>query len=242
MDPQTKPAPAVTLEFVSMVAHELRTTLTSLKGYTYIMSRDYQNTSDERFNMITQRISISTQRLESLVENLLNITRLQKGTLIVNAAPVDWIKNIEEIILEMEEQAKQKKIELLFLKPQDSSYNVMVDKLRINEVLMNLLANAISFTPSAGKIAVWLTKRGNEVITNVSDNGPGIPQEALPNLFTKFFQVAGSAEHKSKGMGLGLYISKSIVEMHKGRIWVESEVGKGSKFSFSVPLTADVVK
>lgn len=232
----------VKLEFVSMVAHDLRTPLTSLKGYIYIMSRDYKNTFDEKQNMIMQKINISTQRLTSLVENLLNVTRLQKGTLTVNSEATDWIKNIDEVIAEVIDQAITKKIDLQFIKPQDIPYNVMVDKLRINEVLMNLLANAISYTPSGGKIAVWLQKQDNEVITNVSDNGPGIPKEALPNLFTKYFQVTGGETRESKGTGLGLYISKSIVEMHKGKIWVQSEVGKGSMFSFSVPLAANVVK
>lgn len=228
----------VKLEFVSMVAHDLRTPLTSLKGYTYIMSRDYKTTFDEKQNMIMQKINISTQRLIVLVENLLNVTRLQKGTLTINSEPTDWIKNIDEIVAEVIDQAKIKKIDLQFIKPQDAPYNVMIDKLRINEVLMNLLANAINYTPTGGKIAVWVQKQGNEVITHVSDNGPGIPKEALPNLFTKFFQVTGKGQRESKGTGLGLYISKSIVDMHKGRIWVASEVGKGSQFSFSIPMAA----
>lgn len=244
---------SVNLEFVSLVAHELRTALTSLKGYTYIMSRDYKlppedcnssnykNTSDDRFTMIMQRISISTQRLEALVENLLNITRLQKGTLAVKPESLDWFKNMEEVMAEMIEQAKEKKIELYLIKPQDLPYQVKADKLRINEVLMNLLANAINYTPREGKIAVWLEKKENEVVTHISDTGSGIPQDSLPNLFTKFYQIAGG-ERQSKGMGLGLYIAKTIVEMHQGRIWVESEVGKGSMFSFSIPSLANSVQ
>lgn len=228
----------VKLEFVSMVAHELRNPLTALKGYTYIMSRDYKNTFDAKQNTIMQRINISIQRLVALVENLLNITRLQKGTLTVNTESLDWIQNIDEIITEIIDQAREKKLALQFIKPQDTGYKVLVDKLRINEVLMNLLANAINYTPSGGKIAVWVEKQGNEVITHIADNGPGIPKEVLPNLFTKFFRVIGNGgQQQPKGTGLGLYISKTIVEMHKGRIWVESEVGKGAKFSFSVPLT-----
>ncbi len=232
---RTYAEPTVKLEFVSLVAHELRNPLTSLKGYAYIMDRDYQNTFDEKEKMVMQRINISIQRLAALIENLLNITRLQKDTLTINASAADWLANIDEMIQEVKGQAEVKKIDVQFIKPQDPPYVALVDKMRINEVLMNLLVNAINFTPMGGKIAVWVEKAGNEIITHVADNGPGIPKEATPNMFTKFFQVPEGEKRSSEGTGLGLYISQSIVEMHKGRIWVEAEVGKGSKFSFSVP-------
>lgn len=223
------------IDFVSMAAHELRTPLTSIKGYLYVFLRDYKSSLDSKQNTLLSRVNISTQRLVALVENLLNVTRIEKGSLNLTLGTVDWIENIEEIISEIIDQAKDKKIELTFIKP-EQSFNVMVDKFRINEVLMNLLANAISYTDIEGKITVWVEKAGNEVITHVKDSGQGIPKEALPHLFTKFFRVSGILEQGSKGTGLGLFIAKSIVEMHKGKIWVESEFGKGSTFSFSLPL------
>lgn len=225
------------LDFVSMAAHELRTPLTAIKSYLYIFLRDYAKSMDAKQTSILSRINISTQRLVSLVENLLNVSRIEKGTLTLSLLPLDWVKNIDEEIAEIIDQANDKKITLEFIKPQQSSINVIADKFRINEVLSNLLENAVAYTSPEGKITVWLERKGNEVITHIQDTGKGIPKDALPNLFTKFFRVSGILEQGSKGTGLGLYIAKSVVQLHKGKIWVNSELGKGSTFSFSLPCT-----
>lgn len=223
------------LDFVAMAAHELRTPLTSIKGYMYIFLRDYKDVLNEKQSTILSRINISSKRLSSLVENLLNVTRIEKGRITLNIQPTDWVKNIEEVIIEIIDQAKDKKLQLNFIKPNQPIF-VEVDKLRINEVLMNLLANAVNYTPPEGKIVIWVEKVDNQIITHIQDTGEGIPKEALPHLFTKFFRVSGILEQGSKGTGLGLYIAKSIVEVHNGKIWVQSELGKGSTFSFSLPL------
>lgn len=224
------------LDFVSMAAHELRTPLTSMKGYLYIFLRDYKISLNERQNTLLSRVSISTQRLSSLVENLLNVTRIERNSVTLSLHKLDWIANIDEVISEVIDQAKDKKLELTFIKPQKTPIFLNVDKFRINEVLTNLLANAINYTSMGGKIVIWTENIGSEVVTRIQDTGEGIPKEALPHLFTKFFRVSGSLEQGSKGTGLGLYIAKSIIELHKGKIWVNSEFGKGSTFSFSLPL------
>ena len=118
----------------------------------------------------------------------------------------------------------------------ESELLVQVDILRMKEVLNNLISNAITYTETGGKVNVLLEKKDQSVITHVHDTGQGIPKEAIPHLFTKFFRVWGKLEMGSKGTGLGLFITKSIIEMHQGTIWVESELHKGSTFSFSLPL------
>lgn len=225
------------LDFVAMAAHELRTPLTSLRGYTYILLRDYKEKFEEKEEQILNRINISTQRLAALVENLLSITKIEKRKLSINTEPLDWVANVEETIEEIIDQAKEKQTRIELEKPMGTLPKVSVDKFRINEVLTNLLANAINYTPDGGMIKVWFEQKPNEIITHIKDTGEGIPREALPHLFTKFFRVNGRLEQGSKGTGLGLYISKSIVEMHGGKIWAESEgIGKGSTFSFSLPM------
>lgn len=225
------------LDFVSMAAHELRTPLTSIKNYLYVFIRDYTKSLDAKQNTILSRINIATQRLVSLVENLLNVSRIERGTLTLNLLPLDWVKNIDDSISEIIDQMKDKKIEFNFIKSRElpMPINVMADKFRINEVLSNLLSNAITYTPQGGKITIWLERKDDQIITHIQDTGEGIPKDALPNLFTKFFRVSGPLEQGSKGTGLGLYIAKSIIMMHHGKIWVNSEFGKGSIFSFSLP-------
>src|SRR3989338_3861223 len=224
------------LDFVSMAAHELRTPLTSIKGYIYIFIRDYLKFMDEKQATILQRMDISAQKLASLVENLLNIARIERGTFTVNLQPADWTALIKGAVSEVMAQVKDKGLELTLDLPPVGLPEVRVDRLRINEVLSNLLTNAINYSVSGGKIKVAVKLQGDEVITQVSDTGQGIPQEALPHLFTKFFRVSGPLEQGSKGTGLGLYIAKSITLMHHGRIWVDSQLNKGSTFSFALPV------
>ena len=223
------------LDFVAMAAHELRTPLTSLKGYLYVYARDYLKLLDEKQATIVQRLNISAQKLSTLVENLLSVSRIERGTMRVNLQVVDWVNILKSTVSEIEPQLKDKNLELTVDVPSNLP-KVYVDPLRIVEVLSNLLTNAINYTASGGKIRVWAQHLGKEVITHVADSGQGIPKEDLVHLFTKFFRVSGPLEQGSKGTGLGLYIAKSIINMHHGRIWAESELNKGSTFSFALPI------
>jgi signal transduction histidine kinase len=146
---------------------------------------------------------------------------------------VDIIKHVVDNLLTT---AGSKQIELQFAEPATVIPKVKGDKIKLEEVVNNLVANAIHYTNPNGKIVVSVESNGIEVTTHIADNGKGIPKEALPNLFTKFFRVRSAMDPEgSVGTGLGLYISKNIVELHRGKIWVNSEFGKGSVFSFSIP-------
>lgn len=224
------------LDFVSMAAHELRTPLTSLKGYLSVFMEDNEKMFNKEQLMFLNRINISAQQLTNLVENLLSVSRIERGAFTIRMQSLDWTKTVLEVVDELTGRAKEKNIELSFAQPQELLPNVLADKIRIDEVLNNLLSNAITYTQSGGKITVSIEKKEREVITHVTDTGSGIPKEALSHLFTKFFRVSAPLEVGSKGTGLGLYISKAIITMHRGRIWVESEVGKGSTFSFTLPI------
>jgi len=116
------------------------------------------------------------------------------------------------------------------------------DRRWLEHVMTNLVGNAIKFTPEGGHVWVLIKRRPADVIVQVIDSGVGIPKEAQKNLFSKFYQVDGSATRKVGGTGLGLYIARQIVEAHGGKIWVESEVGKGSVFSFSLPLSEPLLE
>lgn len=224
------------LDFVSMAAHELRTPLTSIRGYLSVFMEENIDKFNEEQSMFLNRINISTQVLLGLVENLLNVSRIERGTFTVKLNQVDWISIIQEAMNSFMNLAKEKNIALSFRQSKTPIKPVMADRLRIVEVLNNLLSNAINYTNPGGSVSIQVEEKNNTVITHIQDTGEGIPKQALPHLFTKFFRVSGKLEQGSKGTGLGLYISKSIIELHHGNIWVESESGKGSIFSFSLPI------
>lgn len=226
------------VDFVSMAAHELRTPLTSVRGYLQVYLQDYGKDLNPDQKMLLDRISVSVSQLTALTENLLNVSRVERGAIAIAAQPVDWSALIEQIISSFLIRANDKRIELIFEKPQIPIPNVQADQLRITEVLNNLIANAINYTQPGGKIQISVEQKDSEIITHVKDNGQGIPPEAMPHLFTKFYRAAvGKLEMGTvKGNGLGLFITRAIVELHHGKIWVNSELGKGSTFSFTLPI------
>jgi two-component system sensor histidine kinase VicK len=226
------------MDFVSMAAHELRTPLTIIKGYLSIFKQENQNKFSEDQMLFLDRIEMGAKQLTFMVENFLNVSRIERGALTISLQVINWVSFVHQIVDELKNEASVKKITLSFVEPVESTIQVQVDPVRIQEVLINLINNAINYTADGGKISVSLEVKENGVITHVSDTGAGIPAEAVKNLFTKFYRVSGDLTASSKGTGLGLFISKTIVEMHHGRIWVASVEGQGSVFSFSLPISA----
>ncbi len=228
------------LDFVSMAAHELRTPLTSIRGYASLMTEELEESGTvpiDDWKTLLSRISVSSEQLLALVENILNVTKIEKGVLSLNCKDINWNDCVHEVSETFIDQARSKGIDMV-IDDIDPAFIVSVDKLRIQEVIANLLSNAINYTQNNGKIRIFTTLSDDKkwVITSVQDNGQGIPKKAQEHLFEKFFRVSGPLEQGSKGNGLGLYISKSIVLMHSGKIWVESDAGQGACFSFTVPL------
>lgn len=224
------------LDFVSMAAHELRTPLTTIRGYLSVFVEENAKEFDKEQMVFLDRMTIATDQLVSLVENILSVSRIERGVFSMSPEPLDWDPVVEKTVSEFTQRAKERNIKLTYTKSETKLPKVFADKLRVVEIINNLIANAISYTMNGGKIKVWTERKGKEVITHIQDTGVGIPKEALQHLFTKFFRVSGKLSQGSKGTGLGLYIAKSITEMHHGKIWVESEPGKGSTFSFSLPV------
>lgn len=223
-------------DFVSMAAHELRTPLTSIKGYLSVfLNENKEQLSKDNLQLLNQADE-ATDQLATLIENLLSVSRIERGVLNVNLESIDWGLFLSDVVGSFQDSAKQKELELAFSLPTTPLPKLKVDKIRMSEVLNNLLSNAIKYTDPGGKIIVSTKLQDKEITTHVQDTGKGIPPEAQAELFNKFFRVSGPMEGGTKGTGLGLYITKSLVEMHHGRIWVTSEVGKGSTFSFSLPI------
>lgn len=225
------------LDFVSMAAHELRTPLTAIRGYASLLQMQTAKFLDPQAKELIKRLVVSSETLGNLIENLLSVSRIERSAFSVDARPVDLTNTIKTVVDSVKQQAYTKKQTLTLLLP-NSLPVVRADAFRIGQVLLNLVANAIHYTQEGGAITVTVEKKDTFLQVAVKDNGRGIPKEAISKLFSKFFRVSGSLEQGAKGTGLGLYISKSIITMHKGNIWVESEgVGKGSTFAFALPIT-----
>lgn len=226
------------LDFVSMASHELKTPLTSITGYLSVfISENVGKIAKEEMELLEKSL-VSAKQLYSMVTNLLSVNKIERDQLSVAPQSIEYTPILQKSIEDLQNQAKLKNITLTLNLPSGQLPKIMADQIRITEVLNNLVANAINYTNSGGQVAVDVTATPTEIKTVVSDNGIGIPKEALSHLFTKFFRVSNSTQQASKGTGLGLYISKSIIEKLNGKIWVESEAGKGSKFIFTLPVVA----
>ncbi len=227
------------LDFVSMASHELRTPLTSIIGYLSVFINENTGKVEKGELDLLNKSLTSAKQLLTLVSNLLNVNKIEREQMSVMPQPLDYLPIVSKVVEDLKAQAVQKNVVLSF-NPPTSLPKVLADPIRTPEVITNLVANAINYTNSGGKVKVSVETSPNELITNISDTGVGIPGEAIPHLFNKFFRVSNLTQQASKGTGLGLYISKSIVEKLGGRIWVESKTGVGSKFSFTLPLAEKV--
>lgn len=223
--------------FVSIAAHELRTPITSIKGYIEAFMDDYKDKINEDQKGLLDHIKENADRLYTLVENLLNVSRVERGTLSLNLEEIDWSASAKEAVEDIRPRAIEKNLQIEFRDQSNPLPKIKGDKTRLIEVLSNLINNAINYSSPGGRVMVWLEKNHDSLITHVSDTGIGIPTDAIPHLFTKFFRVTDglTQQQASQGNGLGLFISKSIIDSHHGKIWVNSELGKGSVFSFSIP-------
>ncbi|KKS98149.1 MAG: multi-sensor signal transduction histidine kinase, two-component system, OmpR family, sensor histidine kinase VicK [Candidatus Gottesmanbacteria bacterium GW2011_GWA2_43_14] len=234
------------VDFVSMAAHELRTPLTSIRGYVQIISDEIAPQLSDEHKRYVERLVVSTRNLNSLIDNLLNVARIERDAFKVDVSPVDLSETISNTVSGFKEIAHTKNQTVEYLPLTTKFPHVLADSFRISQVLSNLLSNAVAYTQSGGTIKVKESIESNpdingksRLVVSIMDTGQGIPKEAIPKLFSKFYRVSGALEQGSKGTGLGLFISKSIIEMHHGNIWVRSELGKGSTFYFALPILTD---
>lgn len=220
------------VDFVALAAHELRTPLTEVRGYLDILRNDDVKL-DRDAKKLVENAFASSQQLAGLVNNLLNVARIEHGELTFSPVPVDWLATLEDLKPTLVARARTSKIKLAIIAPSRLA-KIYVDPVSITEVLNNLVNNAIAHTRPNGTIRISAERQGDEIETVVADNGSGIPSSAQARLFTKFYRLEGLKS--SHGTGLGLFISKSIIEAHHGKIWVDSIEGKGSRFGFRLPL------
>ena len=220
--------------FLSMVTHELRTPLTVIAGTTEMFEAGiYGNLTAEQSEMIRQ-IALQAHRLRQLVNDLLDLSKLEARMMRLQREMLDPHSLAAATVEQLTTVAAQAGI-ILRNQVRHDLPEVNCDGQRIEQVLANLVSNAIKFTAAGGQVRISAEVEPDHIRFIVADTGRGIPVEALPHVFDKFFQVQSSTESGAKGTGLGLAIVKHIVELHGGEVKAESEAGKGSRFSFTLP-------
>ena len=223
-------------QILSTATHELKTPLTSIIGYIdIILMRQNKvgplNEKQQRYLETAQR---NSYRLKSLVDDLLDISRIESGGLDLTPSELELWPEIEETVTGMQTQITDKNIDLVLDIPQEIC-PMLADKLRLGQVISNLLSNACKYSPPAARITIRAREEDAGVRIDVSDRGIGISPEDQEQLFTKFFRADNSSTREVSGSGLGLYITKHLIEAHGGRIWASSQIGQGTTFSIIWP-------
>lgn len=220
------------LQLIGDVAHELRTPLTTIKGY---MEGLIDGVLPDELE-IYQQVLHEADRLQRLVYDLQELSRVEAGAYEMHLQAINVQDLIDDAASRLRRQYEDKGVELSSNVPEDLP-QVRVDKYRIDQVMINLLGNALQYTPSGGKVNISAAQQNGEILISIRDTGMGISSEHLPMLFTRFYRVDKSRSRAGGGSGIGLTISKFFVEAHGGRIWAESDgIDKGSTFRFTLPV------
>ncbi len=216
-------------EFIGLASHELKTPLTSISGYLQILNKIVKEEHQQKFIDKTLKM---VGKLTSLVNDILDISKIQAGKLTFGRE----IINLNEAVYESVEllNYSQQTHKIIF-NPWPEKIEIMGDQQRLDQVIINLLTNAVKYSPAHSEVILTIKKHKKEITISVQDFGIGIPEESLDHIFSRFYRVEG-LKHEMSGLGIGLYITKEIIDKHNGRIWAESALGKGSTFFITLPI------
>lgn len=220
-------------EFISLASHQLRTPLSAIKTYTHMLLDGYMGEVN-----LEQRRSLSTivnasNRMNELISTLLNITRIESGSISVQPKLLSLRKLSEEVIKELEHTAHIRTITIKLTTA--DPFNIKTDGLITKEIISNLTSNAIKYTPDGGSVTLHLSNRKNDIVLSVKDTGLGIPKKSQDQIFTKFFRAPNVVKLETSGTGLGLYLVKGLADRLGGKVWFTSTEYVGSTFYFSLP-------
>jgi signal transduction histidine kinase len=223
-------------EFLANMSHELRTPLNAVIGFSEVLIQRMFGDLNDKQDEYLKDIYASGQHLLSLINDILDLSKIEAGRMELAPAPFHLPTALENAITLVRERATRHGIALqLDLAPRLGE--VVGDERKVKQVLLNLLSNAVKFTPEGGRISLKAGQRDGAVEISVTDTGVGIAPEDQATIFEEFRQVGSDATRKQEGTGLGLTLAKKFVELHGGRIWVESKLGSGATFTFTLPLS-----
>jgi PAS domain S-box-containing protein len=221
-------------EFISTVSHELRTPMTSIKGYADLMLIGAAGAVNENQQRFLSVIKSNADRLSILVNDLLDISRIESGRVKLELRPLAVESLLEAAVASLRSKFEEKHLTVQVALPEGDVLRVQADRDRVIQILTNLVSNAYQYTPTGGGVTLSAHEAGEFVQIDVADTGIGISPENQSKVFERFYRVDDPDVNESPGTGLGLAIVKSLVEMHEGHIWLQSEVGKGTTFSFTL--------
>lgn len=221
-------------QFLANMSHELRTPLNAVLGYTRMLLMNVYGQVPQTIRDVLDRVDKSGRHLLGLINDVLDLSKIEAGQVTLSLNPYSLKEVVQNVVTAMQSLAAEKKLALKVSLPSDLPA-AQGDERRITQVLLNLVGNAIKFT-DVGEVRIQATASNGALTVAVSDTGPGIPEEDRQKIFEEFRQAENSAAQKKGGTGLGLAIAKRIIELHGGRIWIESNVGKGSTFCFTLPV------
>jgi signal transduction histidine kinase len=223
-------------EFISIASHQLRTPLTSIKGYVSLILEGSYGVFPETLRGALNNIYTSTERLIALVEDLLDVSRIESGRMVFDYSTFQIEDACKEIASSFSIKAGNKNLELKLELPEKTLSEVMTDRARLVEVISNLVDNAVKYTDHGG-ITMRVREKETKMQVEISDTGIGVPKTEIPYLFAKFSRGKDISRLNASGSGLGLHYAKKVIEALKGTVWVESEgEGKGSKFVVEFPI------
>ena len=223
--------------FITSISHELRTPLTVIKVYGDLMQKTANGQLDDRQIQFLRNINRSTKQLENHINQLINISEIQAGTIQINLEELDIVKLVRNATENWQDRFSDKGIQFKVNLPHNPLI-ISADKTQLQWAVESLLSNAHNYTSAGGQVTIILETVSNFVQLNVIDTGIGIAAADQPKLFNRFFRVQNSINYETRGVGLGLFIAKSVVESHHGEISVVSELGQGSTFTMMLPLPA----
>ena len=220
--------------FLQNVNHELRTPLTAIVGWTDLLMEE--NLDEKTLARGLSQVRQSARVLLALIDDLLDLARMERGSLSLDRKPVSLPDVVQRSIDTVRMMADGRAVAVIFAPPATAIVPVQADPLRLQQILWNLLANAIKFSRRHGRVIVRVERDADRYLVSVEDDGIGIPAGELSHVFERFRQVDGSPTRQHAGMGIGLALARSLVELHGGAIWADSIVGKGSRFTFTLPI------
>ena len=219
-------------DFIGIVSHELKTPLTSLKGFLQLIHQKAEKQGDQFYHQISEKALVQTGKMHSLINGFLNVTRFDSGKIHLHK---EWF-DLTELISEEVEIHKMHSPHHHIIFQNTGVVPLYADREKISQVISNLIGNAVKYSPNGDKVEIFCHHTADEIITSVKDDGIGVSSTDLDKLFDRFYRVEASDTKFISGFGIGLYLCSELVRSHNGKIWVESEPGKGSTFYFSLPF------